>query len=116
MKNNDVNLDQIPFARFADLMNTKFWIRQEPGIEVSLELVSATRPPTTVPEDTPGAGPRYESFSLVFNGPLDRPLRQQTYPFEHERIGRFDLFIVPISRERGALQYQAVINRRVKQE
>jgi hypothetical protein len=36
------------------------------------------------------------------------------YTFEHDRIGRFELFVVPIGRKPGLFQYQAVFNRLIK--
>jgi hypothetical protein len=56
-------------------------------------------------------GPR-EAFSLTFHGDHSSPLEQQTYMIEHEKLGMFSLFIVPIvSRDKSARYYEAVINR-----
>jgi hypothetical protein len=51
------------------------------------------------------------SFSTVFHGPLDSPLPQDTYTFEHDSMGEFPLFIVPIAPDTGGLYYEAVFNR-----
>ena len=100
---NEVSLEALTLERLAELVGTGFRVAV-PGAEpVGLELASVTPPQAS--------GARYESFSLYFDGPGGRPLTQRTYPFEHERIGRFDLFIVPVGNERGRLQYQAVFNR-----
>jgi hypothetical protein len=53
-------------------------------------------------------------FSLVFMGPLDQSLPQQTYLFEHEKLGAFDLFIVPIGKDQKGLRYEAIFNRAVE--
>jgi hypothetical protein len=50
------------------------------------------------------------SFSILFRGDLDRPLPQETYQFEHKRIGRFALFIVPMRPEHDARYYEAIFN------
>jgi len=38
----------------------------------------------------------------------------QIHAFAHDRIGRFELFIVPIGRQPGIIEYLAVFNRLVK--
>ena len=55
-------------------------------------------------------------FSLVFRGPHEPLLPQQIYPFEHDQLGAFDLFIVPVGRDEEGLQYEAVFNRFVKKK
>jgi hypothetical protein len=52
-----------------------------------------------------------QRFSMLFRGPVDRPLGQETYQFEHDRIGRFTLFIVPMRPEQDARYYEAIFNR-----
>jgi hypothetical protein len=54
-----------------------------------------------------------ESFSVYFRGPGDRLVRQATYPMEHERLGRLEIFIVPISRDNEGIRYEALFNRLV---
>jgi hypothetical protein len=50
------------------------------------------------------------SFSLLFRGPPDRALDQATYDFEHDRMGRFALFIAPMRPEQDARYYEAIFN------
>ncbi len=99
-------------AKFSELVRTRFCVRISPTDVIELELAQVT------PGGTFGRGganvPQFESFSLIFDGAQNRPLRQGSYPFEHEQVGRFDLFIVPIAQEQGVIQYQAVFNRLVK--
>ena len=52
-----------------------------------------------------------QSFSLLFRGPVDRPLPQDTYQFEHSRIGRFELLIVPMRPDQDARYYETIFNR-----
>ena len=55
----------------------------------------------------------HECFSLLFSGPRDRLLPQQTYPIEHHHMGAFDLFLVPVAREdQQKWYYEAIINRK----
>ena len=61
-----------------------------------------------------GSTPRQVNFSLLFRGPLELPLPQQIYAFEHGQLGQFDVFIVPIKRDANGLYYEAVFNRAIK--
>jgi hypothetical protein len=49
-------------------------------------------------------------FSLLFLGPPSFVLPQATYRFEHETIGAFDLFIVPVGRTAQGVSYEAVFS------
>jgi hypothetical protein len=49
-----------------------------------------------------------EPFSIVFRGPLEPVLPQRIYRFEHEALGAFELFIVPIGTDESGMQYEAV--------
>ena len=50
------------------------------------------------------SGASREQFSLVFSGGSDPPLPQAIYGLEHPKVGRLELFIVPIAPSR----YEAV--------
>jgi hypothetical protein len=52
-----------------------------------------------------------ESFSLIFRGPLNMPLRQRTYQITHYALGKLEIFLVPVGRDGGACYYEAVFNR-----
>jgi hypothetical protein len=47
---------------------------------------------------------RRAPFSLVFRGPQEPTLSQQTYKVEHGELGEFELFLVPL----GPGVYEAV--------
>lgn len=47
-------------------------------------------------------------FSLLFLGSPDVVLPQATYPFEHEALGTFEIFIVPVGRTARGVTYEAV--------
>jgi hypothetical protein len=51
-----------------------------------------------------------ERFSVVFAGPRDSYLPQQTYRMEHERMGEFEIFLVPVSGDDKSFRYEAVFN------
>lgn len=54
-----------------------------------------------------------ESFSVYFRGPADRGVPQGTYPLENNRLGRLEIFIVPIARDEKGFRYEALFNRLV---
>lgn len=95
----NVPLEQLTFQKFAELLRSRFCVHSGPASVVELELLEAT------------SDEGRENFSLVFSGPSDCPLAQQIYRFEHPKVGGFDLFIVPISREQGCFRYEAIFNR-----
>jgi hypothetical protein len=49
-------------------------------------------------------------FSIVFLGPLEPVLPQRIYRFEHEALGTFELFIVPIGPDESGMRYEAVFS------
>ena len=53
-----------------------------------------------------------EGFSLLFRGPQEASLKQDTYLIEHEQLGLFSFLIVPVwAKDARAPHYEAVINR-----
>ena len=53
-----------------------------------------------------------EGFSLLFRGPQETALKQDTYLIEHEQLGMFSFLIVPVgTKDKRAPYYEAVINR-----
>ena len=111
---NQVSLDELTLENFSELLNTKFRVRLDSATVLEAHLTEATRARPSGSAPTGSDASRFESFSLVFCGPADRPLAQGIHRFEHEQIGAFDLFIVPIAREAQAMKYQAVFNRLAK--
>jgi hypothetical protein len=50
-----------------------------------------------------------ERFSAIFDG-SNIYLPQHVYSFEHERMGQFEMFLVPIGENRDGFRYEAVFN------
>jgi hypothetical protein len=88
---------------FSKHLNTKFKVAIEQPIELELTQVKSY-----VPRGNEQTG--MERFSAFFVGPLEIPLGQASYPMEHEGMGSFDLFLVPISRDDKGSRYEAVFN------
>lgn len=47
-------------------------------------------------------------FSLLFHGPADGWLRQGTYTFEHDAMGRMDIFLVPLGSDAEGMRYEVI--------
>lgn len=88
---------------FSKHLNTKFRVVAEEPIE--LELTEVKGYLSKQHEQT-----GMERFSAFFRGPADRYLGQKTYSVEHEQMGAFELFLVPLSRDESGFRYEAVFN------
>jgi hypothetical protein len=90
---------------FGEHVNSTFRVQRERAT-IALELVEVADRSTR----------RQVTFSLMFRGPQRPLLTQQIYPFEHDRLGRFDLFIVPVRQDGSGVYYEAVFNRLIDSE
>jgi hypothetical protein len=90
---------------FAQHVNTKFRVKLDVPGPVDLELVQV-KGYMKKPDEQDGM----ERFSVFFNGPDNPLLAQASYPLEHELMGSFDLFLVPIGRDEKGFKYEAVFN------
>lgn len=109
----DISLNDLSFAMLRGQVNTAFRVQATPSQAVELELVEAELAPEGPRRPGGVAAPAdYESFSLIFRGALQEPLPQRIHKFEHPKLGRFELFIVPVAaRDTNRIYYQAVFNR-----
>jgi hypothetical protein len=96
---------------FSPLVGDRFKITADGNQQLDLELLEvADRSPMV---NAPDGAKRQECFSMIFRGPAAHPLAQKTYPFAHPKMGKFDLFIVPVGQSGAGIEYEAVINRMV---
>lgn len=98
-------LDKLTKEYFQEHLNTPFHIRFADG--QTLELVLAD---IDLYGPNPASAPRPQPFSLIFIGPRDRVLPQRIYPLEHDRLGRLEIFIVPIGPDQRGMRYEAAFN------
>ena len=89
---------------FSQHVGTKFRLKTEPR-EIELELIEVKG---YVSQEIEQGG--MERFSVFFVGPGDSFLPQQTYGVEHERMGEFEIFLVPTSGDDERFRYEAVFN------
>jgi hypothetical protein len=95
-------IEKLTAGSFSEILNKTFRLNLPETDILELELIKV--------EDL-GSTAKQERFSVLFRGPLERGVRQGSYSFEHDELGTFDLFIVPISRQEDGLVYEAAFNR-----
>jgi hypothetical protein len=108
---NLVTPDQLKLETFSPWLKSKFRVAIDSANYIEVELAEANVLTYPVQPQSAAKGPMLDSFSLVFHGPENHFLPQRVYPFEHDQIGRFELFIVPTGQKPGFIQYQAIFNR-----
>lgn len=87
---------------FAAAVPSGFGVRSgEDQTSVEFTLVECK---TLVNNDT------QECYSLLFRGPSDQPPVQGTYLLDNEKLGKLQLFLVPIKRDDEGLYFEAIMN------
>ncbi len=86
---------------FSESLNSRFLLDLEGGKQIELELIELKNG---------YSNQKGESFSLLFRGPGAFVLPQKIYPLQHDRLGAFDLFLVPVGRDTKGTYYEVVFN------
>jgi hypothetical protein len=94
--------DVLQHEAFVARVNSTFRIHTDEGETIDAEL-------TEVSEHLLSA--RQERFAIVFRAPNEKFLGQGLRRLEHDQMGSFDLFIVPIGSDEKGTYYEAVFNR-----
>jgi hypothetical protein len=93
------DLGALTAGDFAPLLHEPFRIDRGDGSPFSVELIEVSEA---------DSGAVRQQFSLVFRGGPTPPLPQRIYAVEHERLGRIELFLVPLGPDDDGQRYQAV--------
>ena len=94
-------MHEFSLETFSPHVGDPFWILLQDGrVETRLAQAEAW--------GGAGEGRSRQPFSLLFVGPGRFVLPQQTYRVEHESLGEFDLFLVPLGPEGDGMRYEAV--------
>jgi len=96
-------MELLTLEHFAGCVNETFQAALKEG-EIEFVLVEAR------PLQGGAPNPLRAPFSLLFRNSAALLFPQQTYRMRHGRVGGFDIFLVPIAREREGFLYQAVFN------
>jgi hypothetical protein len=91
-------------TEFSQHLGTKFHVKVDEH-EIELELIEVKG---YVSQKIEQGG--MERFSIFFAGPGDPFLPQRVYRLEHERMGEFELLLVPIAGDEKGFRYEAVFN------
>jgi len=101
------SLDELSREDFAAQLSTQFRLHAPGGRGIGVRLAKIR----VWPADP--LLPGHESFSLFFTGHGGERIEQETYLFEHEVLGRFACFIVPVSPPGArSVTYEMMCNRR----
>ena len=100
-------LETFTVDTFARHLGGSFRISPDDSPSFDAELIEATALGSGSPDGGTGDG-RRRPFSIVFRGPANRLLPQRIYRVEHEAIGSFELFLVPIGPDGAGMRYEAV--------
>jgi hypothetical protein len=92
-------------AEFAKQVNTDFRVELESPRPIELRLIDV-KGRASEPHEQAGM----ERFSVMFTGPADVFLPQDTYRITHPEMGEFYIFLVPIAHESEGFRYEAVYN------
>jgi hypothetical protein len=95
-------LGELNHETFAKELGSPFQLRSGAAAPLRLELVEATAFARA------SVGARRTPFSLLFRGPQQPVLPQRIYPLEHDRLGRLEIFLVPLGPEGEGMRYEAV--------
>lgn len=96
-------LELLRLEHFAGRLNETFRAALKEG-DIGFVLVEARPLPAAMP------GAARDPFSLVFRNDSALLFPQQIYRMNHELVGSFDVFLVPVARDRDGFLYQAVFN------
>jgi hypothetical protein len=99
-------LEHFHVGTFSAQQHTTFSIQLPSLPVVEVELVEVTDH-----DRQPRVAARQERFSLMFRGPHERLLRQGLYAMQHDQLGVFELFLVPVGQDTAGIYYEAVFNR-----
>lgn len=97
-------IDKFTRQTFLPFLNNLFTVKFESGESLELTL-------NAVEQLSKHYDKSDNSFTLAFVGPNEHPLQQSLYHFEHETLGKFPLFLVPVAQNENNFIYESVFAR-----
>jgi len=95
-------LESLNSKSFSEQLHTQFRLLRE-GLEpLPLELIEVREGDTS---------PKIELFSLHFRGPAAPRMAQEIHTLEHDKLGRFDIFLTAIAGDAEGITYESVFHR-----
>ena len=110
--NDSADLSFPTKAQFSEYLNTTFWISLGASNTLEVELVAVNELKQSATAKEP-ANAKRERFSLIFKGPKNTPLRQDTYTIKHHNLGTLLIFLVPMGNDKNGtgIRYEAIVSR-----
>ena len=97
--------DKLEHAAFLENLQSTFRLTVDASDCVELTLVEVSERKLAK---------RQEIFSIEFLCRSTGVMPQRIYHVEHEHMGQFDLFLVPVRKDEQGVYYEAVFNRLFK--
>ena len=100
-------LDKLTVDDFKSRIGETFRATPQEGEPLELQLSRADPSPYVEEEQAERPAER-APFSLEFHSPLPQHVPQQIFAIEHDEMGKFDLFLVPLGPDAEGHRYEAV--------
>ena len=100
-------LESFTRATFSEHLDDFFHVCLEDSETIQLELIETTEL-SAEPRGKSQQSSKRIPFSILFRGAAENPLPQKIHTFEHPKMGRFELFIVPVGLDETGMLYEAV--------
>jgi hypothetical protein len=100
-------LERLTIDDFSGRVGERFSIRPTSEHALPVELVEARQLGPARPSSE-GSGARRAPFALLFRGPVGTVLPQRIYRVEHDAMGSYELFLVPVGPGHGGMLYEAI--------
>ncbi len=97
-----ISLESLNSKSFSEQLHTQFRLLREGAEPLPLELIE-------VKESDPS--PKVELFTLQFRGPATPRMAQHIHTLEHDKLGRFDIFLTAIAGDAQGITYESVFHR-----
>jgi len=92
---------------FRTRLGNRFRIRLDPENAIETELIEA-RPLGDSRVSQKGSAPRRTPFALLFRTSSMASLPQRIYCVEHDEMGAYDIFLVPVGPDGVGMVYEAI--------
>ena len=97
-------LESMTAEKFAGQIGQQFRLRADADTAIQVELIDAKVLGSAAASDPS----RRKPFAILFRGPMAPVWPQRIYRVEHDGMGTFDLFIVPVGPKNGGMEYEAI--------
>lgn len=99
------SLESLTVDAFRPRVGDRFRIRPLPESVLDAELIEAR---VLGGAGSSPAGRRRTPFALLFRANLESALPQRIYRLEHDEMGPYDIFLVPVGPDGTGMVYEAI--------